>query len=63
MVHNDEIFIGALGNHDGDEHGDGNDNQDEDVYLELFQQDSNQSTWTYSVVYNGVLFIALNTEE
>jgi hypothetical protein len=63
MVHDDEIFIGALGNHDSDEQGDDSDNQDEDVYLELFQQNSNQRTWTYSLVYNGVLFIAINTEE
>jgi len=29
------------------------------MYLELF----NQSSWTYSFVYNGVLFVAINTEE
>ena len=63
MIHDDEIFIGALGNHDSDEEGDDGDNQDEDLYLELFQQNSNQSSWTYSFVYNGVLFVAINTEE
>lgn len=63
MIHDDEIFVGALGNHDSDEKGDNDDNQDEDYYLELFQQNSNQSSWTYSFVYNGVLFVAVNTEE
>lgn len=63
MVHDDEIFIGALGNHDSDEEGDEGNNQDEDFYLRLFQQDSNQSSWTYSYVYNNVLFVAINTEE
>ena len=63
MIHDDEIFIGALGNHDSDEEGDDGNNQDEDFYLKLFQQNSNQSSWTYSFVYNGVLFVAINTEE
>jgi hypothetical protein len=63
MIHDDEIFIGALGNRDSDEEGDDSNNEDEDVYLELFQLNSNQSSWTYSSVYNGVLFVAINTEE
>ena len=33
VVHDDEIFIGALGNHDSDEQSDGSDNQDEDYIL------------------------------
>jgi hypothetical protein len=53
MVHDDEIFKGALGNAEID------DDFDENMYLELF----NQSSWTYSFVYNGVLFVAINTEE
>lgn len=62
IIHDDEIFIGALGNHDSDAQGDEGNNQDEDYYLELFQQSSNQSSWTYSYVYGGVLFVAINTE-
>jgi hypothetical protein len=63
MIHDDEIFIGALGNHDSDEEGDEGDGQDEDFYLELFQQNFNQSSWTYSFAYNSILFVAINTEE
>jgi len=63
MIHDSEIFIGALGNHDSDEEGDEGNNQDDNLYLSLFQQNSNQSSWTYSFVYNDVLFVTINTEE
>ena len=53
MVHDDEIFKGALGNAEVD------DGFDKNMYLELF----NQSSWIHSFVYNGVLFVAINTEE
>jgi hypothetical protein len=63
MIHDDEIFVGALGTHDSDNEGDDGDIQDEDYYLDLFRQNSNQSSWTYSFTHNGVLFVAINTEE
>ena len=50
MVYDDEIFKGALGNHDV---------RNDNIYLSLF----NQSSWTYSFVYNDVLFVAMNTED
>ena len=37
MIHDDELFIGALGNHDNDEKGDDGNIQDEDLYLKLFK--------------------------
>ena len=49
LAHDNEIFIGALGNHD-----------DKDAYSKLFEL-FNES-WTYSFVNNGVLFVAINTE-
>ena len=49
LAHDNEKFIGALGNHD-----------DKYAYSKLFKL-FNES-WTYSFINNGVLFVAINTE-
>lgn len=48
VVHDNEIFKGALGNHD-----------DKYAYSKLFKLNE---SWTYSFNNNGVLFVAINTE-